>query len=198
MWPFSSRGNRQKTTSPHPVDLPPFEQFEVDNAVLKLWLPEILSDRVNWLGIKLQVSRPDALRALLFEQVYGRVAYEGLRAYGEEKLAKASRRPRSDPFKGEASHTAIPKESPWEITRSVSRDTYIDLEYLGKSTDDFKLHLPALLKSDLTLIARQYGLTPSSYARKLLVQKLLGERLHTDWQKALGKISPDVESLERD
>jgi hypothetical protein len=30
------------------------------------------------------------------------------------------------------------------------------------------------------------------------VQKLLGDAFHTDWQKALGKISAEVERLERD
>jgi hypothetical protein len=32
----------------------------------------------------------------------------------------------------------------------------------------------------------------------MLVLQLLGECVHTDWQKAIGKLPSDVERLERD
>ena len=48
------------------------------------------------------------------------------------------------------------------------------------------------------VIAGMYVLTPSHYMRKMLVMQLLGERIHTEWQKAIGKISADTIQLERD
>lgn len=178
MWPFASRGSRSAAIAPGPKDVPPMEQFENNDAVMKVWLPQTLSERVNWLSIHSETSRPDVLRALMYEHVYGRVAYEILKSAAAKKRATPS---------GDS-----------DIKQSRARYTDVDLEYLGKSLDDFKLHLPARLKTDLASIAKQHGLTPSSYARKLLVQQLLGERVHTNWQAAVGKISPEVELLERD
>lgn len=43
-----------------------------------------------------------------------------------------------------------------------------------------------------------HGLTPSHYMRKMLVMQLLGEPIHTEWQKAIGKISADTIQMERD
>lgn len=178
MWPFASRGSRSTAVAPGPKDVPPMEEFENNDAVMKVWLPQTLSERVNWLSIHSETSRPDVLRALMYEHVYGRVAYESL------KTAVAKKR-------------AIPIEDSG-VRFSRARHTDVDLEYLGKSLDDFKLHLPARLKTDLESIAKQHGLTPSSYTRKLLVQQLLGERVHTNWQAAVGRVSSDVERLEQE
>jgi len=51
---------------------------------------------------------------------------------------------------------------------------------------------------DLKRVAKLHGLTPSHYMRKMLVMQLLGEQVHTEWQKAIGKISADTIRLERD
>lgn len=178
MWPFATRGSRISVMAPEPQNVPLLEEFESNNAVLKIWLPERLSERVSWLSIHAETSKPDVLRALIYEHVYGRIAYEML------KVAVAKRR-------------TIPAEDTG-VRFSRERSTSVDLEHIGKSVDDFKLHLPERLKADLALIANQHGLTTSSYARKLLVQQLLGERVHTNWQTAVGSISPDVARLERD
>ena len=205
MWPFASRGSQLKTTAPEPDNLPTAEDFEKDDALLRVWLPDVLSDRVNWLSIQLQSSRPDILRALIFEHVYGTVAYEALKAGARKERAAEEVEPRSAAFfEGNSSHKDLAAAWPGtarvkgDIIQSRRRETPIDLEYLGKASDGFKLFLPARLKRDLASIAQEYGLPPSSYVRKLLVQKLLGEAKHTNWQKAIGKISADVEMLERD
>jgi hypothetical protein len=203
MWPFSSRGSRSGTPAPEPKDLPPVAEFERDDAVLKLWLPAVLSDRLNWLSTRLDASRQDILRALLFEHIYGRVAYEALKAEVKRREIRADADQtrwlgENNASADRAITAALHASSAGYAQLSRSRHTMVDLEYLGKSADDFKLHLPARLKRDLASIARKHGLTQSSYARKLLVQMLLGDAVHTDWQKAIGKISAEVERLERD
>ena len=47
--------------------------------------------------------------------------------------------------------------------------------------------------------AKRFGvLVPMShYVRKMLVQQLLGERLHSDWQKAIGQLPHNIEEIEQ-
>lgn len=54
------------------------------------------------------------------------------------------------------------------------------------------------MRADLVEVARVHRLTISHYVRKMLVQQLLGERVHTTWQVAIGKIGRDIQQLERD
>jgi len=49
MWPFASRGSREVASKPVFKDFPPFEAFANDDSVLKVWLTDKLSDRINWL-----------------------------------------------------------------------------------------------------------------------------------------------------
>lgn len=88
--------------------------------------------------------------------------------------------------------------NPCDIKRSTSRYTEIDLKYIGKSVDDIDVALPMKLKTDLADLALKYRLTSSSYVRKMLVLQLLGEQVHTSWQDAVGAISNDVLTLEKD
>ena len=54
------------------------------------------------------------------------------------------------------------------------------------------------MKQELAEIAAKHRLPMSHYVRKMLVQQLLGERLHTDWQAAVGKLPDNIEEIERD
>ena len=85
-----------------------------------------------------------------------------------------------------------------EIRQSTSRWTEVDLEWIGKSVDDIEVKLPRRMKVDLAEIAARHHLTASSYVRKMLVLQLLGEPIHTSWQKAVGEISRDVMQIEKD
>jgi hypothetical protein len=158
MWPFSSRGSQSGTIAPAPKDLPDFRNFEKDDVSLKIWLPQILVDRVNWMSKAKDVSRPDVIRALLFEHLYGHVAYEALRKYAIQKkiddgLAYARQNLTSP---GNASHfnAALYGNN---IIESPARGTAIDLEYLGKSVDDIEVKMPRQLKIDLGTLANTYN-----------------------------------------
>lgn len=197
MWPFSSRGSQYGTIAPEPKGLPDFKDFEEAHSSLKVWLPQILVDRVNWLSKERDVSRPDVIRALLVENLYGRVAYEALAKYAAQKRAEAEMAfaRRNLPITGRQYDFAAALPG-GDIQRSTSRATQIDLEYIGKSVDDIDVKLPRQLKIDLQSIALKHRLSASSYVRKMLVLQLLGESVHTRWQDAVGAISKDVLTIE--
>ena len=175
--------------APKPQDWPNFDNFERSDASLKVWLPQILIDRINWISKTREISRPDIVRALAFENVYGRVAYEAFIAHATEK-----KNPQSLPSSSESIDQMLHPN----IRRSRSITTEQDLEHLGKSDEDLTITLPKKLKADLTQLADLHKLTPSSYVRKLLVLHLLGEQIHSQWQKALGNLPADLRILETD
>lgn len=189
MWPHSTRSSQYGVIAPKPQDWPNFDDFEKSNASLKVWLPQTLIDRINWISKNSDVSRPDIVRALAFENVYGRVAYEAFLKHVADK---------KNPHKVPNNTASIDQLLHSEIKFSRDRNTEHDLQHLGKSDEDLTITLPSTLKDDLTDLAKIHGLTASSYVRKLLVLHLLGERVHSQWQKALGKLPDDLKTLEKD
>jgi hypothetical protein len=189
MWPYSTRSSQYGVIAPKPQDWPDFDAFERSEASLKVWLPQILIDRINWVSKQREVSRPDIVRALAFENVYGRVAYEALIAHVAAK---------KNPYSLPSPSGSIDQLLHGDIRRSRQRTTQQDLEHLGKSDEDITITLPKKLKADLTQLAVLHKLTASSYVRKLLVLHLLGELVHSQWQKALGNLPADLNALEAD
>lgn len=198
MWPFSSRSSQHGTVAPTPKDLPDCSEFEQNDKKLKVWLPQVLVDRVNWLSKTRDASRPDVIRALLFEHLYGRVAYEALVRYVADKRTEAALTLARQAQSASWSTILDGASSSGDILRSTSRSTQVDLEWLGKSIDDLDVKLPRRMKVDLEDVASKHHLTSSSYIRKMLVLQLLGEPIHTSWQKAVGAISRDVLQIEKD
>jgi hypothetical protein len=198
MWPFSSRGSQGGTIAPHPQGLPNFKDFEKADAALKVWLPQVLSDRVNWLSKTRDVSRPDVVRALLFEHLYGRVAYEAFVKYAtQERVEVELKMARARLLASSGSDDLTRGFHSGDIKQSASRYTQIDLQHLGKSVDDIDLSLPWQLKFDLEAVAQMHRLSASGYVRKMLVLQLLGERVHRTWQDAVGAISKEVLAIEK-
>ena len=189
MWPYSTRSSQYGVIAPKPKDWPDFDAFEKSDSSLKVWLPQILIDRINWVSKQREVSRPDIVRALAFENVYGRVAYEALIAH-----VAAKKNPHSIPN----ASGSIDQLLHGNIRPSRQRTTQQDLEHLGKSDEDLTITLPKKLKDDITQLAKLHKLTASSYVRKLLVLHLLGELVHSQWQKALGNFPADLDDLEAD
>jgi hypothetical protein len=185
--------------APEPKDLPVFSEFARNDASMKVWLPQILSERLDWISKSDDVSRPDVIRALIFEHLYGRVAYLALLANGAQQRAERTlfeardMARRADGFERIA--TAVNLDGA-EAKFSRERYSNIDAELIGKPTGNLRLELPHRMRADLVALARVHRLTISHYVRKMLVQQLLGERVHTTWQVAIGKISRDIEKLE--
>lgn len=204
MWPFTSRSSRSDTTASEPDNLPNFDDFIQSDETIKVWMPEHLVEKLNWLSLQFDVSKPDAVRALLFEHLYGRVAYEALSFYAanknrESSIAKISRQAmgRTEGRVDMALH-GIGFPTVEKIQYSARIGTTIDIQHIGVSNWDFKFQLPRKMKVDLSQVAATYKLTPSQYVRKMLVLQLMGEQAHGAWQKALGTIPPDTSLLERE
>ena len=184
LWPFTKVSCQSHEIAPAPKDFPDFAAFKVSTIRLKVWLPEMLMQRIDWISVETDSSRPDVVRGLLFEHLYGKVAYLGLLEYQRLQEHEADRRKADQPVAGQ-------DLSGVEIRRSASRDTPIDLKMLGKSDEDLTLSLSQQFMQDLKTLATEHELTPSSYVRKMLVRHLMGEPLHTQWQQAIGKIPAD-------
>jgi hypothetical protein len=134
------------------------------------------------------MSRPDVLRWLLFEHVYGRPAFEQLKAWKQQKDAEEEARRQI------AKSTHGVKFSP---PRGIPSERAVTHQLLGKSIEDFKLWLPSLLKEQLAQLARIEGQGLSDYLRKTLVRILFGEAFHHQWRKAIGKLPREVELFEQ-
>lgn len=209
IWPFSSRGSRGngKSLDVLPVVLPTdLSVFGNNNACIKLWLPEKLTVTLDSLSDTHGMSRPDVLRWLLFEHVYGRAAFEQLREWKrrQEELKRQRvaewERKRQEALARQPNEAAVPqydvKFSPARFHEPSPRA--ITATLLGKSVEDFKLWLPQPLRDELVRLAAIETLSLSDYLRKTLVRILLGESFHHRWQQAIGKLPAEVSAFERD
>ena len=100
------------------------------------------------------MSRPDVLRHLLFEHVYGRPALEQLKEWKRRKDLEETARHRAE---------EAPKVK-YSLPRAPSERT-ITAQLLGKSVEDFKLWLPCPLKAELEKLAEFESLGLSDYVR---------------------------------
>ena len=178
MWPFAKRGARVGAFEPPRSSKLDYAAFEHNNVYIKIWLPEVLSRALDEVSSAREESRPDVLREFLFEHVYGRQELERLIAWKQREDAKTVREP-LPPYEG------------------VSQP-YASLEMIGKATEDVKLWLPKKLKEEITGLAKLAGMGLSDYCRKTLVRILLGEKVHQQWQAAIGQVPPDARQAEEE
>jgi hypothetical protein len=66
----------------------------------------------------------------------------------------------------------------------------VNTHFLGKSTEDVKLTLPAALKQELEALAAPGGQPLSDYLRGVLARQLLGEGHYQRWQDELARVVP--------
>ena len=195
-WPFAKRGSRieQAVMIEPPVDLPKdLAVFRENDACIKIWLPEKLSLAIQVLSDSHEMSRPDVLRSLFFEHVYGRPALEQLKAWKRKVDEEERRRREGEAKRREATHDSGVSFS---LKRGPAERT-ITAQLLGKSVEDFKLWLPGPLKTELEKLAALEGLGLSDYLRKTLVRVLLGESFHHQWRAAVGKLPEEVKRFEQ-
>jgi len=180
MWPFASRGSRASTVAPtvRPAGATPlaYAAYANNDVAVKVWLPERIAAALDVVSAESDTSRPDVVRALVFEHIYGRA-----------ELCLLHQWFRSRPV-------AEPEIKASEKRSSVDRGAGVRL--LGKSVEDFKLWMPSAMKSDLAGLAAQEGLGLSDCIRKILVLKLLGDTFHRRWQTAIGRVPAEYREME--
>ena len=197
-WPFAKRGTR---IDEHPAALLPLAlpenlyAFGINDVCVKLWLPEKLTLALDALSATHNMSRPDVLRHLFFEHVYGRSALEQLKEWKRRKDAEEAeaRRRAAERI---AATPVVDSGVRFSPARYVPSERAITTQLLGKSYEDFKLWLPTPLKEQLNTLASLEELGMSDYMRKTLVRVLLGEAFHHQWRKAVGKLSEEVRRFE--
>lgn len=189
-WPFAKRGARidDAPVVSLPVALPnDLGVFAHNDACIKLWLPERLMQALDGMSARQGMSRPDVLRWLLFEHVFGRPALDQLngwkRRQEEARRANAPNSPRDPNIR-------------FSPPRNVAERS-VTVQLLGKSVEDFKLWLPAHLKSELEKLAVSERMGISDYLRKTLVRILLGESFYHRWQEAIGRLPNEVRQFEQ-
>lgn len=193
-WPFAKRGTR--VDAPIKLDLPvplpgDLSVFARNDACIKLWLPEKLTQALVQMSGATAQSRPDVLRWLLFEHVYGRPAFETLKAWKHQRDLEERRR-------REAVAETLPAGAKFSPARSYTAERTVTAQLLGKSVEDFKLWLPGTLKQELQTLATLESLELSDYLRKTLVRVLLGESFHHRWRAMVGKLPDEVRRFERE
>ncbi|MCG3775663.1 MAG: hypothetical protein JW395_2506 [Nitrospira sp.] len=176
MWPFANRGARANTSPTPPSSSLDYAAFADNGARIKIWVPEILDQALNQLSVDHDESKPDVLRALLFEHAYGRLALEGLIAWKRRQDG------------------GIFRESVLPYGTTPPRTAFVEL--FGKSTEDISLDLPQPLKDNLVLLATHEGMGLSDYVRKTLVRMLLGEKRHQQWRAAIGDVPTEQRRTE--
>ena len=185
-WPYQSRGATQQAQENASLVAPPsmdFNLFSSNDAFIKVWLPERIENVLDKLSTDHKVSRPDAIRAILFQHVYGVLMYEQFLEW-KRKKDEASQCYYQSP---------VPDAGAALFSRSRS-----SMEILGKSTTNLKLWLPARLKEDLLGVATQNSLGVSDYVRWTLARVLLGEKFVADWRRAIQDLPEGVKNDEAD
>lgn len=188
MWPFAKRGARASTPSPVAASPLDYAAFAHNGTCIKIWLPGTLDQALNQLSVTHDDSKPDVLRGLLFEHVYGRQALEGLIAWKRRQDAEARRSAQEPDSRGLLREPLV--------NYQVARPRIASIELFGKATIAIKLWLPQRLKDDLDTLARQEQLDRSHYIRKALVRQLLGELRHQQWRAAIGDLPADIRRVE--
>jgi hypothetical protein len=179
LWPFATRGARIETelNRQDREESRDYAAFAVNDACVKLWLPERLTKALDRISADHDTSRPDVLRRLFFEHAYGMESFEELREWKRRRDEEAK--------------LAVLLEEQVDYASGVRfsrRRNTIDM--FGKATEDFKLWLPSTMHTDLVALAKADDMGLSDYLRKTLVRILLGERTYLDWQRAIGTV-PD-------
>jgi hypothetical protein len=177
-WPFASRGARAATVAPTSQGAAlDYSAYTVNDVLVTLWLPQRILDALDTVSAETDTSRPDVIRALLFEHLYGRVELARLQAWAR---------------------TRPPPPEP-DIKFSTKRypiDRNANVQMLGKSAMDLKLGLPSPLKESLKAHAKAEGLGLSDGIRKILVLRLLGAEFHVRWQVAVGLVPAHYRDME--
>jgi hypothetical protein len=195
-WPFAKRGTR--TDAPLALNLPvalptDLGVFGTNDACIKLWLPEKLTLGLDQLSASTGQSRPDVLRWVFFEHVYGRPAFETLKAWKKQRDEEERKlREELERLEGHPEESGIR----YSRARVLPAERTVTAQLLGKSVEDFKLWLPSILKQELETLALAEQLGLSDYLRKTLVRIILGESFHHQWRKAVGKLPDEAYRFE--
>lgn len=172
MWPYIKRrtpfhGDIRERSPSQLVG----ERFDINDAAIKLWMPDRLLAAVDVLTFEQMMSRADVLRWILFEHVFGRAELAHLRE--RQRLRDLNRLIDDRPM--------FSRKTAGASARALR------VRFMGKSTEEMKVEVPSLLRESLLALASESGEALSEYVRRILARDLLPEREYQQWQAAIPK-----------
>lgn len=90
------------------------------------------------------------------------------------------------------------RDRSWSPRQPFSTARAANAHFLGKSTENVKLTLPAALKRELEALAEQTGQPLSDYLRSVLARQLLGEGHYRRWQVELARVRQEAGTHEQE
>lgn len=140
-----------------------WDGMNVDDAVVKIWIPEMLDQCLDALSEQFEQSKSDLARNGLMLHVHGRYVFEQLVAHHLWKLTRRVERELIIKYSMEGTSVKL---------EDAPRPAFI--RAFGKNTCDLKVWMPRKLKDDLVNLGYESGQTASEYMRRALTACYLG------------------------
>lgn len=143
---------------------------------------------IEWLSATTDTTLIDVIRSLLFQALYGHIAYEQL-------IEHAQQRQRAEALKSDSlsdNSSASDMVQSQNIKWSPARGTPADIEHIGKANIRRKLLIPHRMWFDLDRQAAKANLPLTTYVRGLLYKALQGEVNFSQWQLARAELENQV------
>ena len=143
-----------------------WQSYAVDNTAVKIWIPELLDERLESLTHRFEQTKSDLARNALMIHVHGRYTFESL---VEHRLWKLRRRQQTEDTRRFSLQGTSLKLS------DSPRIAYI--QAFGKNTKDLKVWMPRALQDELFRLGMDMGLTVSEYIRRALTAYYMGRTI---------------------
>jgi macrodomain Ter protein organizer (MatP/YcbG family) len=195
MWPYSSSTSRVVEVPAKPKIYLDLDSFSVNDKALDVTLTPDIWSMVEWLSATNDSTNIDVIRALLFQTLYGRVAFEQLQEHvREERRADALKQAvQALELEDADQHVAeLLPDRGRAIRFSRDRATNADLRHVGKASLQRKLQLPNRMWYDLDRQAAKAGEDLSRFVRGLLFKALQGEVNYNQWQYARAELDNKI------
>jgi primosomal protein N' len=196
MWPYSSSTSRMVEVPTKPKIHIDLDSFSVNDKALDVTLTPDIWSMVEWLSATNDSTNIDVIRALLFQTLYGRVAFEQLQEHVREKRRAEALKQAVQAIELEGADQYVAELLPdrgHAIRFSRARATNADLRHVGIANLQRKLQVPSRMWIDLDRQASKAGEDLSRFVRGLLFKALQGEVNYNQWQFARAELDNKIE-----
>jgi len=136
-----------------------YDELDQCDVAIKFWLPETVEKKIDEMCAFQDTSASDLIRQILFIHLYGRYDLFGL-VERQIMTYQLKKKPRI--------FYSIAKE---HVCTEPEKSYTPQVE---KSVADFKVWIPARIKTDVQALAQRAGKKPSAYIREVIITHLFG------------------------
>jgi predicted DNA-binding protein len=130
-----------------------YDQLDICDSAIKFWLPETVEKKIDEMCSFQDTSASDLIRQILFIHLYGRYDLFGL-------IERQN-------------HTYQLNSLPKFSLRSIDHLVPLPIP-IEKNIADVKVWVPAKMKEDILMLAKDAGKKPSAYVRETIITHLFG------------------------